>query len=148
MSQRQKVIWFEGMNLDPHHFQQWERYHKSLLDFRIRSIIKFDWGILDISIDKEGIVNGQFNLLKCKGITPDGLIFNIPDEDPAPHSRNIQELFQATQNELSVFLVIPSEKERGRNCILQEESGKKELRYILNNISVTDDNTGANEREI
>lgn len=148
MAQRQKVVWYEGMNLDPHHFQQWDRYHRSFLDFRIRSVVKYDWGLLDISIDKESVANGQFSLLRCKGVTPDGLIFNIPDEDPAPSSRSIQEIFQATQNELSVFLAIPSERERSINCSLEGKTENKNTRYLFDKTSVTDDNTGADERQL
>jgi type VI secretion system protein ImpJ len=148
MSQRKKVIWYEGMNLDPHHFQQWDRYHKSTLDFRIRSITHYNWGLLEIAIDEDSLINGQFSLLRCKGVTPDGLEFNIPDEDPVPNSRNIQDLFPATESELNIFLAIPREKERGINCRLESESNKRETRFVFHNISVTDENTGADERQI
>ena len=148
MSQRKKIIWHEGMNLDPHHFQQWDRYHKSTLDFRLRSITNYDWGLLEIAIDKDSLVNGQCSLLRCKGVTPDGLAFNIPDEDPVPTTRNIQDFFPATESELSIFLAIPRERERGSNCKLEGESNKGDTRFVFQNISLTDDNTGANERQI
>ena len=148
MSQRHKVIWFEGMNLDPHHFQQWDRYYKEVLNDRFRSIAHFDWGFLDVVVDKEALVNGQVSLLRCKGITPDGLAFNIPDEDPVPKSRSIQDFFPATETALSVYLSIPVERERGCNCQLDQESIKRETRYIFDNLSVTDDNTGTDEREV
>jgi type VI secretion system protein ImpJ len=148
MSQKQKIVWYEGMNLDPHHFQQWERYQRSLLDSRIRSVVKYDWGLLDISIDKESLMNGQFTLLRCKGVTPDGLIFNIPDDDPAPSSRSVEGFFPATLNELSVFLAIPSERERGRNCALEGKTEKSDTRYVFDKMSVLDDNTGTDERQV
>jgi type VI secretion system protein ImpJ len=47
MSQRHKIVWYEGMNLDPHHFQQMDRYFKTGLDFRIHAIAHFDWGLSD-----------------------------------------------------------------------------------------------------
>lgn len=148
MSQKQRVVWYEGMNLDPHHFQQWDRYHRSLLDSRIRSVVKYDYGLLNIAIDKESITNGQFTLLRCKGVTPDGLAFNIPDDDPAPPSRSVEGFFPATQNELSVFLAIPSERERGRNCALEGKTERTDSRYTFDKMSVLDDNTGTDERQI
>lgn len=148
MSQKQKIVWYEGMNLDPHHFQQWERYYRSVLDSRIRSVVKYDWGLLDISIDKESVMNGQLSLLRCKGVTPDGLTFNIPDDDPPPSSRSIEGFFPATQNELSVFLAIPSEKERGRNCALEGKTETSDTRFVFDNISVLDENTGTDERKL
>jgi len=148
MSQKQKIVWYEGMNLDPHHFQQWDRYYRSFLVSRIRSIIKYDWGLLDISIDKESVMNGQFTLLRCKGVTPDGLIFNIPDDDPSPPSRSVEGFFPATQNEISVFLAIPSERERGRNCALEGKTEQSDARYVFDKMSVLDDNTGTDERQL
>jgi len=148
LSRRQKIIWYEGMKLDPHHFQHWDRYHKAVLDFRIRSLAHLDWGLLDIAIDKEALINGQFNLLRCKGVTPDGLIFNIPDEDSVPTSRGIQEFFPATESELSVFLAIPVTGEKRSNCRLEGDSDKRDTRFIFDNITVTDDNTGTEERQI
>jgi type VI secretion system protein ImpJ len=148
MSQKQKIVWYEGMNLDPHHFQQWDHYHRSVLDSRIRSVVKYDWGLLDIAVDKESVTNGQFTVLRCKGVTPDGLIFNIPDDDPAPPSRSVEGFFPATQNELSVFLAIPSERERGRNCDLEGKSEKSDTRYVFDKMSVLDDNTGTDERQV
>lgn len=148
MSQRQKIVWYEGMNLDPHHFQQWDRYHKSFLVSRIRSVIKYDWGLLEIAIDKESLMNGQFTLLRGKGVTPDGLLFNIPDDDLAPASRSVEGFFPATQSELSVFLAIPSEREWGRNCALENKTERSDTRYVFSKISVLDDNTGTDERQV
>ncbi len=148
MSQNQKVVWFEGMNLDPHHFQQWDRYHTSALASRVRAVAHYDWGVLEVDVDKDALVNGQFHLLRCRGVTPDGLAFSIPTDDPAPRSRAIQDYFAATENELGVFLVIPVERERGNNCRLEGESAGRETRYVFQKTAVTDDNSGADEREI
>jgi len=148
MSQNQKVVWFEGMNLDPHHFQQWDRFHTSALGARIRSVAHYDWGLLDIDVDKDALVNGQFHLLRCRGVTPDGLAFNIPVDDTSPNTRAIQDHFAATEKELGVFLAIPMERERGSNCRLEGDSSGRETRYIFQKRAATDDNSGADEREI
>lgn len=148
MSHRQKVVWFEGMNLDPHHFQQWDRHYEFLLDFRIRSVKHHDWGLIEIEIDRDALLNGQFSLLRCKGVTQDGLAFSIPDEDPSLNSRSFQDFFPATEHELDVYLAIPVEQERGTNCSLEETGPGRETRYRLDNISVTDDNSGADERQV
>ena len=148
MANRQKVVWYEGMCLDPHHFQQWDRYHRFLLDFSLRSVAPYDWGVSELSIDKEALANGQFTLWKCRGITPDGLIFNIPEDDPAPLSRSVKESFRPTDSRLLACLAVPLERNRGRNCRMEEETDARESRYVLKNIAVTDDNTGADERTV
>jgi type VI secretion system protein ImpJ len=148
MAHRQKVVWYEGMNLDPHHFQQWDRHFRYLLDFRIGSIGRHDWGLVEVEIDRDALLNAHFNLLRCKGVTQDGLAFSIPDEDTAPNSRSFQEVFPATENELSVFLVVPVEEERGSNCTLAGGGPGRETRYRMDTLSITDDNSGADERQI
>jgi type VI secretion system protein ImpJ len=148
MSIHQKVVWHEGLRLDPHHFQQWDRYHSYLLDFRLQSVAPHAWGVLDLAIDREALLNGQFRLLQCKGVTQDGLAFNIPEDDPAPLSQNFKDQFAPTDRELSVYLTIPAETNRGINCKLEGETEPKDVRFLGTQISVTDDNTGSDERKI
>jgi type VI secretion system protein ImpJ len=148
MSRHQKVVWFEGMRLDPHHFQQWDRYHAFQLDFRLQSVIPHAWGILNLAIDKEALLNGQFRLLLCRAIMPDGLIINIPEDGPAPLSQSFKNLFPPTERELTVYLAVPVDKNQGVNCILEGETERKDARFYSTPISVTDDNTGVDERKI
>jgi len=148
MINRQKVVWYEGMCLDPHHFQQWDRHHRHLLDARFRSVAPYMWGLTDLAIDKEALANGQFTLWKCRGFMPDGLAFNIPEDDPAPLSRSVKEVFRPTDSRLLACLTIPLERDKGRNCRMGEETDTRESRHILKNIEVTDDNTGTDERTI
>lgn len=143
-----KVVWHEGMRLDPHHFQQWDRYQSYLLNFRLQSVTPYAWGILDLSVDKEALLNGQFRLLRCKSVMPDGLVVNIPEDDPAPLAENFKDQFAPTDRELSVFLTIPAEIDRGINCHLEGEKGNTDARFFSTQISVTDDNTGVDERKI
>ena len=39
-----KVIWSEGMFLQPQHFQQLDRYHEKLIENRTRPLAGFFWG--------------------------------------------------------------------------------------------------------
>ena len=135
MTQRQKVVWYEGMNLEPHHFQQLDRNYFSILNFRLSSVRRNDWGLLDLAIDKDTLANGQFNLLRCKGVISDGLPFSIPDDDPLPNSRNFQEHFETKANELKVYLAIPIEWPDGRNCKLENDEVGRNTRFSYKNIS-------------
>ncbi len=149
MERNKKVVWYEGMTLDPHHFQQSERYFVSLLDFRIRSISNHHWGLIGLTVDKESLANGQFKLLNCKGVMPDGLTFQLPEADPLPQAAVIDEkVFPATDESLSVFFAIPIEREHGSNCLLQGDQDGVETRFRLETLSLKDDNTGRDEREV
>ena len=147
MSKYKNVVWYEGMSLDPHHFQQRDRYQRAVLDFRIRSISHLDWGLSDLAIDKEALSNGQFRLIRCKGVTPDGVIFNIPEDDSPQPAQSIQD-FPPTEKNIGAYLVIPLEREKGSNCSLEDSEDRKNCRYIMDQATFSDYNTGTNERQI
>jgi len=145
---QRKVVWFEGMMLDPHHMQQWDRYQQSTLNARIRAVARFDWGLTHLNIDKERLANGEFRLLQGSGVMPDGFIFDLPDHAPLPAPRNVQEAFPATQERLPVFLAIPAERRNGSNFTLNGHLNGRETRFSTESISVIDENTGVDERQI
>ena len=145
---RSKVVWFEGMMLDPHHLQQWDRYQQRSLNTRVRSLARYDWGLTNLELDKERLVNGELRLLRCSGVMPDGFIFDMPDHDPLPTPRNIQDAFPATRDRLEVFLAIPAERRSGSNFTLPGNGNGRETRFNATTISVVDENTGADERQI
>ena len=42
---RRRVVWYEGMALDPHHLQQWDRAHQRALDARLRAVPPLRLGV-------------------------------------------------------------------------------------------------------
>ena len=148
MARLKKVVWREGMQLDPHHFQQWDHYHQGTLNFRLRTLTHDDWGFSELSIDKEALANGQFGLLSCKGITQDGLMFQMPENNSLPQIRDIGQVFPATAEKLDVYLAICSEKEVGSNCSLTDEATNRHTRFALETIDITDTNSGSDPRQI
>ena len=53
-----KILWSEGMFLSPHHFQQWEEYQEQILQYRLKSLVSFSWGLTELEINREGLANG------------------------------------------------------------------------------------------
>ena len=145
---RKKVVWFEGMTLDPHHFQQWDRHRQGVLDARLRAVAPLGWGLAQVEIDEERLANGTLALLSCAGVMPDGLVFDVPDSSPLPDARNVHEHFPATEERIRVFLAIPSERRDGRNVRLQGATSRRETRFTAESMPVMDENTGANERPV
>ncbi|HKX82677.1 MAG TPA: type VI secretion system baseplate subunit TssK, partial [Pyrinomonadaceae bacterium] len=70
MSKYRKIVWNEGMLLTPHHFQQWDNYHEELLNSRVRSMMSYEYGVLDLRINHEAIANGNFQMLNCIAVMP------------------------------------------------------------------------------
>src|SRR5262245_61538957 len=110
MSRYCKVVWSEGMLLSPHHFQQLDNYHEESLNSRLSSLVSYDWGILDLQINRESIANGYFDLVRCRAVMPDGLMVNIPEIEQAPPSRPVEGNFEIADEHLDLYLAIPARR--------------------------------------
>jgi type VI secretion system protein ImpJ len=148
MNTPQKVVWTEGMFLTPHHFQQWDRYHEALLIERVRALTPFAWGVSELDIDPDGLVNGYCSVLRLRAVMPDGLAVNIPEEDRPPETAAFGELFAPAMEHLAVFVGVPVERAGAPNCRLPDATPSRPTRYAADPIKVADENTGENPREI
>lgn len=144
----QKIVWFEGMKLDPHHFQQADRYYDYYINSRLGMINSNQWGLKNIKVDNAALAGGNFSLISCCGIMSDGIIFNMPENDSLPKSRNFENVFSPATDRLDVYLAIPTERVSGKNYHLDEEKASESLRYTMQNANVVDANTGTNFRSI
>src|SRR5215510_11765516 len=107
MKNRHRVVWTKGMFLTPQHFQTQEQFLEDSIQFRFAASQYANWGVTDFSIDAEALENGQFRLLKCIGIMPDGGGWVPPETEEAPPSRSVPKLFPPPGVFLVVFLEIP-----------------------------------------
>jgi type VI secretion system protein ImpJ len=142
-----KVVWGEGMFLTPHLFQQADRYHEQVLDFRLRSQAPFGWGVTELSLDEDAVANGQVTVVRCAGVLPDGLAFQIPEPDRGPGSRSIRSHFSPSIDSVSVYLAIPVLRE-GKNVRLDEAGGGPPVRYQTEMVRVPDETAEDNDGEI
>ncbi|VAX32922.1 Uncharacterized protein ImpJ/VasE [hydrothermal vent metagenome] len=148
MDDFQKVVWSEGMFLLPHHFQQWERHHEQTLSDRFHLTSPFSWGCADLQIDLDGLANGTFSLLNLRGIMPDGLLIQIPEQDPSPPTRPIGKAFASDMDHLDVYLGLPEARLGGTNVSFGEAVETRPARYSAKSKMVTDYNSGENRKEI
>jgi len=84
MSWRSKVIWSQGMFLQPHHFQQEARHVEHLLDTRVRATGPHAWGFSELVLDEGLLALGRIGVLRASGVLPDGTPFAIPTLDAVP----------------------------------------------------------------
>ena len=145
---RKKVVWSEGMALDPHHFQQWGRYHRALLDARIEAIAPYSSGLTAVEIDEERLANGEFAVVRCAGVLPDGYLFDVPQAEEPPRPRNLADYFGATESGLLVHLTLPLERSGESNLYRASGAPGRDARFSASTVSVVDENTGEQARQI
>ena|SRR2546429_220308 len=115
MSRYRKIVWNEGMLLTPHHFQQWDNYYEELLSSRFASAAPYEWGVLDFQANNEAIANGNFDLIRCRAVMPDGVLISVPETEPAPAPRPVMEHFGPDATKLDVHLAIPAKRSGAAN---------------------------------
>lgn len=79
-----RVVWSQGMFLQPQHFQQETRFLEHLLGARIGASFPYAWGFSELVLDESQLASGQLALSRAQGVLPDGSAFSVPDADPLP----------------------------------------------------------------
>ena len=84
MSAHNRVIWSEGLFLQPQHFQQQERYFERYVEARCQALVPHSWGFTEIEFERDLLSIGKVALRRVAGVFPDGTPFRMPDDDPLP----------------------------------------------------------------
>ncbi len=107
MSWESKVLWTEGLFLQPHHFQQADRYTEALVGGLARRLTPYAWGVSALEIDDQALKVGQFALKSCAGLTQDGTVFRIPQTDDFPPALEIPD----TIKDCVIYLSVPQRRQ-------------------------------------
>lgn len=107
MSWESKVLWTEGLFLQPHHFQQADRYTEALVSGLARRIRAYGWGVTELEIDDEVLKVGQFALKSVSGLTHDGTVFRVPVTDDHPPALEVPQ----TVKDCVVYLTVPQRRQ-------------------------------------
>jgi type VI secretion system protein ImpJ len=89
MSVYNRVIWSEGLFLQPQHFQQQDRYVERYVETRCEGLIAHSWGFTELEIERDFLSIGKFGLRRVAGVFPDGTPFRMPEDAPLPEPLDI-----------------------------------------------------------
>src|SRR5213593_1389905 len=115
MKRLEPVIWAKGTFLTPQHLQLQDRFLENVLQFHLDALSFRPWGVRRLQVNQEQLVAGAFAISMADGIFPDGLLFDIPNSDPAPPPKPLAELLTPDLEEIAVYLAIPQYRDRGLN---------------------------------
>ncbi len=107
MSWYGRVVWSEGMFLQPQHFQQQQRHLEHLVEGRCAALAPFGWGLSVLRLDEGQLSAGKIALAEARGIFPDGTPFSLPDQDLPPPALDIPE----NVHQLTLYLGLPIRRE-------------------------------------
>jgi type VI secretion system protein ImpJ len=116
MSAHNRVIWSQGLFLQPQHFQQQERYFERYIETRCRPLGPNGWGFTEIEFERDLLSIGKAALRRVVGVFPDGTPFRMPDDDPLPAPLDIGADVRDQILYLAVPLRRPGEIEADRDA--------------------------------
>ncbi len=137
MTWHNKVVWTEGMFLQPQHFQQHDRYLEHQLRQRLSAGLGYGWGFVSLSLDEAALALGKLSLNSALGVLPDGTAFSVPGNDAAPVALDIPADARNEKVVLALVLARPGIVESDA----EQAAGSMGPRYSVSEISVRDSNT-------
>ncbi len=146
MRQLQPVLWTKGVLLTPQHLQVQDRFLEDLLEFRLSSVTFYPWGFHRLTVDREALAGGVLALSRAAGVLPDGLLYDIPDSDPAPAPKPLEGCFGPDQTTLDAYLAIPEGRADGLNVSSTQQD--RNTRYLGEMLNRRDENTGLAEKPL
>lgn len=139
-----KVIWSEGMFLQPQHLQQHDRYLERLIEGRTRPVTGYFWGFAALAVDEAALALGKVAITAARGILPDGTPFDFPAEDAAPTPLD----FPADTKDEVVVLAVPLRRVGNLEVDLEGTDEARLTRYVSADVNVTDNTINAEQPAI
>ena len=133
MSDKNKVVWSEGLFLRPQHLQQQERYLERFIDERAAGLRSYSWGVLELEIERELLSIGKFALRRVRGVFPDGTPFSMPDHEPLPTALEVSPEARGR----TVYLALPLRRSGGAET-LRTPPPESSARYSVAEIECHD----------
>lgn len=116
MSWSNKVVWSEGLFLQPQLFQQQERYLEHFAHRRAAPLSPYFWGFSHCRLDAESLGLGKLVLSSAAGIFNDGTPFSVPSESPPPPPLAVR----PEHLEEVIYLALPSRVPNGEETTFGE----------------------------
>jgi len=143
-----KVVWKEGLFLQPQHLQQAERSIHAALNSRLAAHHPYGYGITEIVLDDDALANGLLTVLTLRGVLPDGTVIDAPSQDPVPAPRSLAAAFPAARESLDVHVALPVVVEGRASVESGQSDGTGPARYRSRALEVTDEALGRGRKEI
>jgi type VI secretion system protein ImpJ len=137
MGWENKVVWGEGLFLQPQHLQQQERYLERLIRTSTYGLAPFAYGLTQLEIDTDLLMLGKFAVRSAAGILPDGTPFSIPLDADHPQPLDLPDASGATV----LYLMLPA-RQPGAVETAPPERSETAARFSVAEHEAVDTNAG------
>ncbi|QLI81294.1 type VI secretion system baseplate subunit TssK [Chitinibacter fontanus] len=147
MLRTKRILWGEGMFLRPQHFQQQAIFHDNQ-QAQIRQLFsRHAWGLQKLDIDLAALRGGQVRIDTLELLFRDGTLFQAPQAEPLPLSRNLNEIPQLGVSSV-LYACLAQLQPYGGNTQSTEQAAARPTRYRNAHTGVADLFTQALEADL
>jgi len=143
-----QVHWHEGLFLQPHHLQQFQRSVGQRLGWERARSWGYPYGVVESRISSDELENLRVRFERLLAVMPSGVVVDVPGGADLP-PLEIEEAFAATTRPLTVSLGVPLYYQERANAI---DPGSTEWRakrlYRVDEEEVADENSGENPQPV
>jgi type VI secretion system protein ImpJ len=136
MTWRDRVIWTEGMFLQPQHFQQHDRHWEHQWRQRLQQALAYAWGFTVLTLDEASLTLGKVGLAAAQGLLADGTAFSAPGSDATPAALDIP---ADARNEI-VVLAVTMQRPGVVETDAEQAASSLGPRFTTAEVSVADSN--------
>jgi type VI secretion system protein ImpJ len=137
MSWENKVVWTEGLFLQPQHLQQQERYLERLVRTSTGGLCPFAWGLTQLDLDADQLSLGKFAVRAAAGVLADGTPFAVPGDADHPRPYDLAE----TARGRIIYLLLPARQPGGVETAPAEQA-ETVARFVVAEHEAVDTNAG------
>lgn len=144
-----QIHWHEGLFLQPHHFQYFQRQVSSHIATERHLAWAFPYGVVEASLSGDALENMLVRFERLRVIMPSGLEVAFPDNADLP-ALDIKRRFESSAGSLTVCLAVPLWYPTRGNTIQTagEDDWQVKRIYRVAEVEQADENTGENTRPL
>ena len=136
--------WNDGLFLQPHHFQYFQRQSFLFLRSGLRLSSPYPWGLIEFEIDDDSLAAGRVVVKRFSAIMEDGTPLSMPG-NCLLSSLDLTEALNKNSNEITVCLALSYWSEFEANLAKEGDPASRRRRYTIQEKQMRDENTGDNE---
>jgi type VI secretion system protein ImpJ len=145
----EQIHWHEGLFLQPHHLQTWQRQIHDRFMAEGTLSRSYPYGVIETDLSADALENMLLRFEQLEAVMPSGVYIRQGHNADVP-ALDITQAFNATAEGLTVYLGVPLWYANRANVV--DESGGDDAAskrmYRVVQSEVADENTGANPQPI
>src|SRR4030095_11362250 len=115
------IAWSEGMCLRPHHLQHHDQWSEARLNYHLRAIDPFHWGVRSFEVDEAALADHRIVVLHLDAVLPGGHIVRYPNGNAVVQSREFDPQIQ----KLGVYLGVRNLRSTEPNSAREGEDARQ-----------------------